>query len=737
MDFRDRVPNENDSLSKEDLEQKIKEYNDKVKTTEEALYKFRSSLVFGNLDNWDGVKDNEKIQGLDVEVNNLWELASELIKEIDKFNEYYKEESLSTNYKEVRGKITQIRRLLGNVKRTQVRQYNVKVDAINAVIEELRSLNDFNTNELLDQIPKLNKIDKKISWNTSVSTYISLDDYSKLIEANRIILEIKNNLKKEDNISTDTTTNENNNDLIDKELESDIKNIENEVKRIENEVYVVISDDDKNRLRNEINLESDNLNTYFAKLENNKDRLTQEKYNELIDRYNNSCEYLMDLNTKINDTKVFSGTEKVYNELMHRAIYIEGALNNLNISVNTSYGNADMEVRDENLNFLHNHYEADLDSLEKLVEEKYNVEPEKREIDNNHYNNLKNKIFDLRKLINKIDEILREPGVVKGGSINSFLNKELESLNKDITDLSKEINDVDGKIKHRDRKKYNLKIKQLEIRLNNAGNYVRDENDNDLLNKYNETKKNFDSLNKDYRRKCPLVVRMAKSAKNFYKKHKKIILIGVGLAAFALTTFHVIIPAIMHGNIMIAGTTPALRPIIKPINVALGSIIGATKDSAGMWFLRNGVRINPSCAASSLLKGIAVSSGAGTLGIVSLIKGVRKITEKMNMKELKDKLKTGAENISEKTSEFTSNAIGMLKEEKEKITSEYNRRKVMSEVRKNANKDVNMLLDKYFKLSPDMSMSLEEFGEIEKLNEDELVILKRYLGEYKGRKSVK
>ena len=353
MDFRDRVPSENDSLSKEDLEQKIKEYNDKVKTTEEALYKFRSSLVFGNLDNWDGVKDNEEIQKLDSEVEELSLECNKLIEEIDKFNLKYKEESLSTNYKEVRGKITKIRRLLGNVKRTQVRQYNVKVDAINAVIEELRSLNDFNTNELLDQIPKLNKIDKKISWNTSVSTYISLDDYSKLIEANRIILEIKNNLKKEDNISTDTTTNENNNDLIDKELESDIKNIENEVKRIENEVYVVISDDDKNRLRNEINLESDNLNTYFAKLENNKDRLTQEKYNELIDRYNNSCEYLMDLNTKINDTKVFSGSEKVYNELMHRAIYIEGALNNLNISVNTSFGNADMEVRDENLNFLH------------------------------------------------------------------------------------------------------------------------------------------------------------------------------------------------------------------------------------------------------------------------------------------------------------------------------------------------------------------------------------------------
>ena len=111
-----------------------------------------------------------------------------------------------------------------------------------------------------------------------------------------------------------------------------------------------------------------------------------------------------------------------------------------------------------------------------MVEEKYNFEP--KEIDINQYDNLKKEISKLKELIDNIDGKLREPGMVNDASINSVLSEELESLNKEISDLRTEIKVIDGKFKHDDRKKYNLKVKQLENRLSKVGNFVKEEKDN-------------------------------------------------------------------------------------------------------------------------------------------------------------------------------------------------------------------------------------------------------------------
>ena len=53
-----------------------------------------------------------------------------------------------------------------------------------------------------------------------------------------------------------------------------------------------------------------------------------------------------------------------------------------------------------------------------------------------------------------------------------------------------------------------------------------------------DAKKKLETLGKQYRRKCPLQVRAVKSAKNFFKKYKKILLIIAGLAAFAINVFN-------------------------------------------------------------------------------------------------------------------------------------------------------------------------------------------------------
>ena len=419
----------NDTLSKEDLEKKIKKYNEDIETVTTHLYEVKSSLVLGEIDD---LRVVDIIQELDGEVKVLVSDCDELVAAMDEFKLTYSEESLSTNYKEVTGALRKIKDTLRNIKRTQVRQYNIKVEATKMAIEELKSLNDFETNEILMQFPELNVFDEnKIRWNTPISSYMSVVDYSKLVEVNRKILEIKNNNKVVSGVPTDINTET----LIVQELYNDIIKIEDEIERIVKEVELVISGDDINGLRDRINIEGDNLNAFRAKLENNKDKLIQEEYDELIARYEDSCEYLMDLNNKLNEIQIvpvpvpeFEKNNKVYNDLMNKVKTIDGALNNLDILVHSLFGKTGVTVKEEYLNILHNHYEKDLESLEKLVEEKHDSDPS--QLDPNQYNNLKNEITRLWELINNIDEKLRDPGMVKDASVNSVLTEELESLNK-------------------------------------------------------------------------------------------------------------------------------------------------------------------------------------------------------------------------------------------------------------------------------------------------------------------
>lgn len=711
------------SLTKEDLEKKIKKYNEDVQTVTTHLYEVKSSLVLGEIEDLMIV---DVIQELDSEVKALAAECDELVSAMDEFKLNYSEESLSTNYKEVTGALRKIKDTLRNIKRTQVHQYNIKVDATNKIIEELRNLNDLNSNELLDQLPELNKYDEKISWNIPVSSYMSIVDYSKLLEVNRKILEIKNNVSAVGREDSVVTTGEFNNDLVIEKLESDIKQIEGKIEGIETEVNVVISDDDKNRLRESINLVTEYLNSFFATLENNKDKLPQEKYDELVDRYNNACEDLMDLNNKLNDTKVISVTEKndkVYNELMYRAKSIAGSLDNLDILVHSLFGKTGVSVKEKYLELLHGHYEADLDCLEKLVEEKYNVEP--KEIDNNQYDNLKNEISRLKELINNIDGKLREPGMVNDVSVNSVLNDELDSLNKEISDLRNEINVIDGKLKHDDRKKYNLKVKQLENRLDKVSIYVKEEKDAGLINKYNEVKDNFNGLIKDYSKKCPLGIINKRSAKNFYKKHKKIILISAGLAALVLVSSPVLIPAVMHGNIMLGFCNPALRGFVKFSNNILGSMIGASKEvvKAGtIWRLANGTILNPTSAATSLLKGVALS-GTGHIALASpllvpvtysLVTGIKKLTEKMKTKDLKQRLMEEKDKLKEK---MIAEKDKVVKKVKDKSSSDKNK---VRRADKDALAEMTELLAQFRK----SGMTLEEFADEYGLDEEEVIIIR-------------
>ena len=158
-----------------------------------------------------------------------------------------------------------------------------------------------------------------------------------------------------------------------------------------------------------------------------------------------------------------------------------------------------------------------------------------------------------------------------------------------------------------------------------------------------------DEINNDNYKKNPLLVKSIKDGKELYKKHKKLFLIGIGLSTIALihaTVGPIIIPAIMRGNIMIMSKLdPANKTALIAINKFLAKTINATEvtksiqlasgefEEIKLWYLANGTMLNPTSAASSLLKGIAMSSiGSAIIAspvVIVLIKSIRKLIEKM------------------------------------------------------------------------------------------------------------
>ena len=84
----------------------------------------------------------------------------------------------------------------------------------------------------------------------------------------------------------------------------------------------------------------------------------------------------------------------------------------------------------------------------------------------------------------------------------------------------------------------------------------------------------------------------------------RLVLLVVEFLCFYYIVAIAIIPLFMQGLIMVSGTTPALRAAGKEVNLFLGNLIHATKDTSGIWTTTYGVSINPSCAASSLELGL-------------------------------------------------------------------------------------------------------------------------------------
>lgn len=708
-----------------DTERKVKKLKEDIDLINEDINKINGKLILGSdLTN----EVNEEIKKIDSDVKELANDAQEIIRDMDNFKDKYEQTDFSMNYQEITNELKNIKNKLRKLKQEQIKRYNNSVDACNKAIEELRNLNTAGINDKLDSIEELNKCNVNIGhWNDSVR-YLDDIDYDKLISTNRVLYDIYNakNNTVEENVNVDN----NEWSITMLELYTDIENIEDEINNIESEFTEIMSENDINRLRDSIKMCSDNVNAFRAKLDNNKDKLDIDDYNALEDRCNSAQEELMDLNTALNEkglnnASISINNKDLYEELMRRLIALRGSVENLDLLTDSLNGLMNADTINKYKELLNDRYIIDLDNLEHEIEAKY----KSNKLDDNQYNNLKKDLDNLKDLVKTLNEKLRNPGMIKDTDIFAVLNGEINGLENALNTLEGQIENLDKPIKREDRKKIDKIIKHLENEVKRLSKIAEQYKDKDP-DKYNKIKDRLDNvsnrlndLNKNYRKKCPLLVKAVKSAKNFYKKHKKIILITAGLASFALIGYHVLIPAIMHGNIMIAGTTPALRPFIKSMNKILGVVIGATKDSKGIWSLANGVIINPSCAASSLLKGLAVS-GIGTAALVSpLIIEIKNLINKMKTSEFKQKLKEEKDKLMENSKKKLNNGKDKIKDEMSKV-----KKKVKNAVPNFngmiANKITFDGLNYFYKDYKNSGLSLEEYAKENELYEEEVNIFK-------------
>lgn len=513
-------------------------------------------------------------------------------------------------------------------------------------------------------------------------------------------------------------------------FEKDMDAITNEITRIESEIKEGLDNDAINVLAQDMILLSDNISAFIVKLENNKDRIAEDLYNHYLGEINGIEARVNDAQANLADLIHGRGKDdgdedksNDYDELMKKLNILQLEVNNLDFMIESLYGlvlEGAVKKLEDQLNTL----STRLEDIEKDIEEKR----AEGKLDDNQYNNLKNRVAVIRATIEKAQAKLKDPKMVKDVDVFAFLNGRIDGVEKALDSLEQQIDGLEKPIKDRKtRKSIDAIIKKLEEEIKDIGQQLEKYKEEDpekyeaTKERLNAAKDRLDKISKKYRAKCPLVVRIIKSAKDFYKKHKKLVLIAAGLAAIALihaTVGPILIPAIMHGNIMIGATAPALRGFVTFANNILGGMIGATQNIHGIWSLASGAIINPAVSATSLLKGLAISGIGNTLLITPIIVAIKKLIEKMKKAELKKKLDEDKEKEQDKE-----------KEEEEKKKKEKKKKEKDDSKKKNkrAAKDAMEYIAELCRDYQKSGKSIEEFCEERELSEQEKAVLELYL----------
>jgi len=589
-----------------------------------------------------------------------------------------------------------------------IARYNTRVDYINARVNEMSTklvnveLSD-EVKEMISKLETVSRCDTFVNGDWRQLNYLDTLDYSKLEEQYRNISLVEKKLKIKSMESVEIWASCNHIELVVTELEKEIKEemTLSEINKLINKCYVcyeqIIDTDIRYALfRNGLS-DKKGISKNNSKLVKAMKKL-------------NSIEA-----TLIEKRNLASNKTSSYKEILFRLELLEKKYDVITRKINEYKG----KCNDEVIRRLNNSYLKGYNKeLEELQEK---IELEKENLDVVQYRNLTKRI---KKITRKKDGINFDlnisPIMLNGVDIGLDFENKMKDFDGKLDELKGRIDNLgEDKLKiikdHGVRKEIDTVI---SARWNEIYAYEKllssykkqsPEAYRTLKGKLDERKARFDKICKEYRGKCPIGVKQVKSAKHLYKKHRKEALIIAGLSTMVLLLGStVLIPAIMHGNIMVAAKSAVMRPFIKTVNNVLGGMIGATKVDSS-WFLANGLLLNPSVASTSLLKGLAIS-GLGQTALLSpliaaVVVGVKNLVEKMKSSEIKTKLKES-------------------KEAREKKKQESRDRRNVKKADKSLKAEINDL----FKAYRSSGMSLEEFAAVNGLSDKQVVLLE-YLEE--------
>jgi len=668
-----------------DIENELNRFRETSDRINNQMNEVNRKLVLGDLEELD-VTDT--INGLDTEISELREMGKVILDDMDKFRLEIENADFSMSPSEVNNTIKGFTNRFKDLKVMHQTKYNARVEYTNNKIDELKAMTglDDEVRGMIESLSKLDRSDKVIK-NYTQKNYLNDIDYNRLVEVNKQIDEIQSRLGvksvDDDNVEG---------------LETEMSEIERHIGSVETELATELSDDRIKELVQDLKLILNDINDFKQKLAFNKEKLSDEEYNNYMNRVEIAANKLNELTGKLEKSVTLDDD---YKELEEKVNGLSNDVDRLDNDVEALRGHI---VESGKLVFA----DRVKDLADKIADLINNIVSKRDSMEVSQYDSLMNKVNNMETKLSNVSDKVKDPGMIKGVDIFAVLNSEINKLGIDLDNLDTTVKSAEKPIKREDRKGIDKIINHLGKEINRLEKLLEQYKDKDeekynsTLEELNKLKTKLNEVNGEYKKKCPLMVKAVKSAKNFFKKHKKACLIIAGLAAMALVSHHVLIPAIMHGNIMIAGTSPVLRPFIKFTNNILGGMIGATKDSLGIWTLANGVSINPSCAASSLLKGLAISGISSTALIAPLVVAIKKLVERMKTVKLKQKLSESFE----KGKETVKNTTGKVKEKVKTV------KPIMP-------KNYDKLCKEYI----NSEMTLEEFCKEKNLNEKEMEII--------------
>lgn len=631
------------------IEEKISEFKTKKTSVEKTMNKVNQKLVLGDIT---GLDVTDALKDLGVEVDWLKKTGEKLLQDMRDFEILTNSTNFSMSPSEINKTVKDFTTRCKELKEDHKRLYNARVDLINGKIEELKNMTGLSdeVKELADKLTLLDKSEIDIKSYTQTN-YANVIDYNKLVEINKQIAMIqeKMNVMSDENVDS---------------LESQIgKGIEQELSKIESELENEMTVENVNQRINDLEGIKRLIGSVEQELKLNENKLTEEQKKAYEKRISEARAKLDELNNKLNNKL---GYKNEYKKISVEIAMLSKDVKNLNSLIDSVRGHV-FELGLESFEKSSKEYR---ENLNKLIGE---LNKQKDSMEVSQYDILNKKLAEISKNLDLVDKKLKNPDMIKDVDI-AYLEKRVNNLEKSIEQLEKttktdKVRNIRNNIKDIDNTIAGLEEFIENNKSENPDKYKA------ITERINGLKERLNKVVKG----CPLRVKAVRSTKNLYKKHVKKYLLVAGLAAVALvhaTYGPIIIPAIMHGMMMIKLTMPASKPIMDFMINILGNFIGASK-LGGVWTLKNGVMINSSIAATSLLKGIALSSG-GILGgtifysklVSSLIISIKKLVDKMKKVELKKKLsdeeKKKKEEVETEDKKVTKK--GKFEREEKKIT---------------------------------------------------------------------